>query len=125
MSTTHSSSFLLFRPLLLHIFRLVVMLLAKSTQYRLLRTFLYTANLLFSTVGDASSALDGHLCTALKLATLSSGAVGAAQSGLFHIFGTSGVGACFTLRAVGDAKSSLDDAVGTPVDVAFTPCRSG
>jgi hypothetical protein len=102
-----------------------MMFLAKPTQYRLLRTFLYTANLLLGTVGYTSSALDSHLRTTLKLATFSSGAMGAAQAGLFDVFGASRVGASFTLRAVGDAKSTLDDAVRTPVDSAFTPCRSG
>ena len=100
--------------------RLIVVTLALVVPIRprLLDTTSHTTELLFGTVRNAQSALDGNVGATMLFALLAGGAVGAAETGLFDILGASRMFALFALGAMGNAKTSLDDRVGAVLDAA-------
>ncbi|EJK76919.1 hypothetical protein THAOC_01288 [Thalassiosira oceanica] len=104
---------------------LVVVPLAHAPQYRLPAAPLDTARPLPRPVGYAPSPLYRHLLAPVDLAPFPGRSVGAAESRLLDVLRAAGVLAGLATGAVGDAQAALDDAVGTPVDLALAPLACG
>jgi len=98
---------------------LVVVLLAHAGEDRLFCAALNEAQLLLSAMRDASSALDCDLATAFELTPLPCWSMRTTQTGFLHVLGAARVLALLSFGTVGNAQTTLDDAVWASLDCAL------